>query len=249
MGRDGWLREKRREVERLRGIATNSIVPSRRDFSQFLASQRTDLALVPRLKRSDPQTGGTWGEVALTELARAFDDTDVAAIAVSTAAVHGMSSDDLVVLRGAVSAPLLRDDLCLDECQVYDSRLRGADAVRIPIRDLDDEQISKLCDVAISLHVTPVLEVANERDLERAPARPPHCVGLDCVADDGFVDVAQISNLAPLVPAHVVVVVLAEPRSLEEGSRMRGLVDGVVVGDVLLGSHRPVEEVARFLRW
>jgi indole-3-glycerol phosphate synthase len=181
------------------------------------------------------------------DLARAFDDTDVAAVAVATAAVHGMSSDEMVALRRVLTAPVLRDDLCLDECQVYDSRLRGADAVRIPIRDLDDEQISKLCEIAISLHVTPVLEVASERDLHHAPVRPPHCVGLDCVANDGFVDVSRTTDLAQLVPSRVVVVVLAEPRSLEEARQMRGFADGVVVGDVLLDSQHPAEEVTRFL--
>jgi indole-3-glycerol phosphate synthase len=242
-----WLQEKRQEVRRLGDVATNAIVPSRRDFTQFIASQRADLALVPRLKRRDPRTGGAWPAIDVVALARALDDTDVAALAVATAVLHGASASDLETVRAAVGAPLLRDDLCIDEAQLYDSRLRGADAVRIPVADLTAGELDRLCDIAVSLHITPVLEIGGRDDLEAAPVRAPHCIGLDCPSRDGFADIDATRALATLVPAHFVVIALAEPRSLDEALRLRGHVDAVVVGDALLAAVRPAAEIARFL--
>ncbi len=247
MTRDLWIREKLEEAEKLQGIATNAIVPSGRDFTQFLASQRTDVALVARLKRVDPSTGGEWRDADLVSLAELLDDTELAALAVSTAAVHGMSPQDLDSVRAVSTAPLMRDDLCVDEVQLYDSRLRGADAVRIPVTELVDELVESLCDVAVSLHMTPVLDIADRAELERAPVRAPHCVGLRCTEPDGFIDVERTRALAALVPRHIVVVSLSEPRDLAEASRLRGSVDGAFVGDVLLRASEPEREIERFL--
>ncbi len=247
MNRENWIREKRRDLEDLQGIATNAIVPSRRDFSQFIASQRRDLALVARLKRCDPQTGGAWPHVDLGGLAQLLDDTDIAAFAVHTDGLHGMAAGDLDAIGTTVSAPVLRDDLCLDETQVYDSRLRGADALRIPMAELVDDEVEKLCDIAVSLHMTPVLEVGDEDSLGRVPVRAPNCIGLSCSALDGFVDLVRVRSLAARVPRHIVVVVLAEVRNVDEALDLRGVVDGVVVGDVLLNAGQPEVEVARFL--
>lgn len=245
--RRNWLEEKRQELSRLGEVATNAMVPSRRDFSQFIGAQRADLALIPRLKRRDPDTGGAWPTLDPVAMARILDETDVAALAVATSAWHAGSTDDLTAVRGVVSAPLLRDDLCIGEAQIYDSRLRGADAVRIPIADLSVDQAGRLCEVAVSLHMTPVLEIATPAELAAAPVRAPHCVGLYCLAEDGFADLGLVRDLAHAVPAHIVVLVLAEPRSIDEALRLRGQVDAVVIGDSLLGAARPADEVARFL--
>lgn len=231
----------------MREVATNSIVPSRRDFTQFIASQRRDLAVVPRLKRRDPTTGGHWPSVDLKALALSLDDTDVAAFAVATAAGHGASITDLETMRATLDAPLLRDDLCIDEQLIYDSRLRGADAVRIPVADLPRDDADKLCAIAVSLHMTPVLEISSLAELQRSPLRPPHCAGLACAASDGFVDIDRVRALATTIPHHVVAVLLAEPRDIGEILSLRGHVDAVIAGDVLLDAERPVELVQAIL--
>ncbi len=248
MSREEWIREKRREATRLQGVATNAIVPSARDFAQFLASQRSDLALVPRLKRRDPLTGGSWPGADFAALAVGLDDTEIAALAVCTSEEHGCTGEDLETVRTAMTAPLLRDDLCFDEVQVFDSRIRGADAVRIPISELDSLDIERVSDISVSLHMTPVLEIADEADLEKAPMRAPHCVGINCVAADGFADLARVRILAGHIPRFIVVVLLAEVRSIAEGLTLRGDVDAVVVGDSILDAASPLDEVDRFFR-
>jgi indole-3-glycerol phosphate synthase len=247
MSRESWLEEKRREIVRLRGISTNAIVPSRRDFSQFIASRRSELALVPRLKRRDACTGAAWDRDLLA-MATALDETEIAALAVCTATEHGGSADDLTAVSQAVSAPVLRDDLCLDEVQVFDSRLRGADAVRLPVAELSAVHIERLIDIGVSLHMTPVLDVNSERDLERVPLRVPQCVGVNCVGADGFADLPRVCAVAGRVPTHIVVVLLAEVRTLAAARSLRGHVDGIVAGDALLGAADLAEEVERFLR-
>ena len=56
MGRARWLAEKQAEVAGLGDLAFPEIVPSRRDFTQFVATQKQGLALVPRLQRAAKPT-------------------------------------------------------------------------------------------------------------------------------------------------------------------------------------------------
>jgi len=243
-----WLQEKKSEAQQLGDLATKDIVPSRSDFSQFIGSQRTDLALVPRLKRADPFTGSDWPDADLVALARLFDDTDVGALAVCTSNLHRGAADDINAIRAAASAPLLRDDLCLDDAQVYDARLRGADAVRIPLAELEPTAVSRLSDIALSLHMTAVFDAACAADLDRAPMQAPNVIGLNCSGADGFVDIEAVARLADEAPRHLVVVVLAEIRSFEDADALRGVVDGLVVGDLLLAAANPLEVVERILQ-
>jgi len=247
MTRHAWLQEKRTQVSSLGEVATHDIVPSRRDFAQFIASQRTELGVVARLKRADPLTRGYWPDRDLEALAGELDETDVGALAVCPAAHHGGAIADLDAITRAVTAPVLCDDLFVDEAQIYLGRRAGADAVRIPITDLDAASIERLADIAVSLHMTPLLEVGDESDIEAAPMQAPNVIGLDCAGEDGFVDVERTVCLAGKVARHVVVVALAEIRSVADARRLTGHVDAVVVGDLLLDSAEPQALVAELL--
>ncbi len=236
MDRERWLEEKRQEAHDLGDLATASLVPSRRDFTQFIASQRRELALVPRLMRRDPVSGVTWPERDLVALARILDDTEVAALAVATASFHGCEGGDLRAISDAVSAPVLRDDLCIEQRQIFDSRLRGADAVCIPLAELEGGEVETLADIAISVHMTPVLEVNAAADLDKLRPRVPCAVGLRCSGADGYADLAAARRLAAMVEPPVVVILLAEPRHAAELEDMRGHVDGVVAGAAILAA-------------
>ncbi len=242
-----WLDEKRREVETIRGIATQAIVPSRRDFCQFIASQRTAVNLVPRLARRDPATETRWPDLDLVALAKDLDDTDIGALAFRSAALHGGSLDELAEVSTAVSAPVLRDDLCLHEAQVYDSRLRGADAILIPAGILDDEEVVRIADIAVSLHMTPVVAVRDRDQLARLEPRAPWCVGIECTMVDGYADLSLVGGISDAVPHHLVVVLLSELRTLDDAAALSGLVDAVVVGKSLFDRADPVAAVESYL--
>jgi indole-3-glycerol phosphate synthase len=213
---------------------------------QFVATQKRGIALVPRLKRVDPRSGRQWPSIDLLALARAADDSEAGAIAVCTAQLFGGEMEDLNAAAAAVTAPLLRDDLCIDERQVYDARLRGADAIVVPAGDMPVEKVRVMADVAASVHMATVIEVCREADLAAALAIPHACIGVNCSAPDGCVAVAQALALAKQLPPSRVVLLLAEVRDLDEAWSMRGSIDAAVVGDVLLDAADLAEVIGEF---
>jgi indole-3-glycerol phosphate synthase len=247
MQRAALVAEKRQEIQRLTGMSLKEVVPSRRDFTQFLATRRKEIALVPRLKRADPWTGAAWPSLDVLARARAYDDTGAAAIAVATAACCGGSLSDLRVVAAAVTAPVLRDDLCLDRRQLYDARLHGADAVVLPARELADAEVVTLAGIARSMHMAPVIEIFAAPELETAAALRGACLGLRCPARDGFVDPVTAKALAERIPPSCIVLLLDEVRELAELRHFTGLIDAAVVGDALLSSECAAAEIEAFL--
>lgn len=245
--RDRWLAEKRSELERLGDLRLPDVVPSRRDFTQFVATQKQGIAVVPRLQRVNPGSGASWPQLNVAAFARACDDAEAGALAVRTAALFGTSIDDLDTVGAAVSAPVLRDDLCLDRLHVYQSRLHGADAVLVPVRDGGAAAARELAAVASSVHMASVVEVVDERSLRAALDIATACIGLACAADDGRADLARVRELAARVPRHRTVVLLAEVAALDALLPLDGLIDAAVVGDALLGSPDPAARLRAFL--
>lgn len=246
MERADWLAEKEEEARRLAGMSLNEVMPSRRDFTLFVATQKRSIALVPRLKRADADTGGTWPGIDLIESAGVFDDADTAAIAVCTSRRHGGSIADLRSVAGAVTAPILRDDLVLDPRQLYDSRLNGADAVILPAAHLGRERLRELVGIAASLHMAAVVEVTEEAQLEAAVSLGTPCIGLRCQTTEGFADTRAAACLARGLPPQRIALLLAEVRALDELRALEGLIDAAVVGDALLASQDPTAAIAAF---
>ncbi len=240
------LAEKEAEVLGLVGLSLAEVMPSRRDFTMFVATHKDGLALVPRIKRSDPITGAAWPNLDVVGLARACDDAEAAALAVCTAALCHGAIDDLRAVAAAVTAPVLRDDWCIDASQLYHARLFGADAIVLPAAHLDGGGLRELSAVASSLHMASVIEVSAAGELPRALAVSSACLGLWCPGRDGFSDLAQVRTLAEQVPRQRTVLLLSEVRVLSDLHQLDGKIDAAVVGNPLLDAGDPAAQLAAF---
>lgn len=238
--------EKNAEIELLAGLSLTEVTPSRRDFAMFVATQKRGVALVPRLERADPDTGRTWPGCDLRALAQAYDEADAAAVAVATAGLYGGSITDLLAVAEAVTAPVLRDDWCLHPRQVYQARLHGADAIVVPLAQLDAERTAELLRIAGALHMAVVLEVASASELPLAIASAPACIGLRCAGADGTADMERLRALTAPIPRQRTVLLLSEVATLDALRGADGLIDAAVVGDALLDSDDPA---ARLREW
>ncbi|MNJ42017.1 Indole-3-glycerol phosphate synthase [compost metagenome] len=70
-------------------------------------------------------------------------------------------------IREAVQLPLLRKDFIIDERQIYEARLLGADAVLLIAAILDDTQLRDYLQVAASLGLDSLVEVHDQTELDR----------------------------------------------------------------------------------
>jgi indole-3-glycerol phosphate synthase len=238
MERDHILAASRAEAARLAGQRLSEVTPSRRDFAQYVDTQKLDLAVIARIG-----TSPDWPTARLVAHARACDDADVAALAVVTGAT-GRPLADLAAVADSTTAPILRDDLIVSPSQLYHARLHGTDAAIFPAAELDGEALRELVTVASSLHMASVVEVQTASDLTAALRLRHALIGLRCLDGNGHLDLAGTLRLAHDVPPQRTVLCLPAVRSAAECQRLRNTCDAVVVGETLAAT----DDVARALR-
>lgn len=232
-----WLQAKQAEIAALRGQPLREVTPSRRDLSLYVSTRRGDLAVIARVQRCEPETGRDWKSLDLVAHAMACDGAEVAALAVATDEQRDGSLDLLRAVAAATSAPVLRDDLVLHPSQLYAARLHGADAVVFPAAELTADELADLVSVAGSLHMASLVEVQSPSDLPRALDPGRAIIGIDG-------DLRTTRRLAREVPRNRTVIALREPTGIEAIRSLRGHVDAVVVGPLLLDSPDVAATVA-----
>ena len=174
--------------------------------------------LIAELKRASPSRGLLAPDVDLPAMARVYAGNGAAAISVLTDEKFFMGNLALLsALRAApeVPLPLLRKDFILSAAQVYQTRAAGADAVLLIVAALGDApgragdcSLAELHALALSLGLTPLVEVHSGPELERALALPGlRLVGINNRDLGTFsVSLDTTAALRPLVPAGLRVV-------------------------------------------
>jgi indole-3-glycerol phosphate synthase len=77
------------------------------------------------------------------------------------------SVDYLKKVKAITSLPILRKDFMIDEYQVYESKLIGADCILLIASILSDQQIEDFIYIAKKLDLDYLIEVHDENELKR----------------------------------------------------------------------------------
>src|SRR4051812_41558533 len=143
---------------------------SRRDDRPFNeALTRPGLSVIAEFKRRSPSAGAIAGAADVGAQVGAYERGGAAALSVLTDERHfGGTLEDLREARSSCELPILRKDFIVDPYQLYEAAVNGADAVLLIVRALNDEWLRSLHEVARGLDLDCLVEVHDERELERA---------------------------------------------------------------------------------
>ena len=229
------LEERRRarpqaELERELAARTDD-----RPFSEALA--RPGLSLIAEHKRRSPSAGALAEEASVTDVVGAYERGGAAALSILTERHHfGGSLDDLREARGASGLPILRKDFLVDEYQLYESAVAGADAVLLIVAALGRDDLARLHREALGLDLDVLVEVHDEQELEAALEIDAELIGINNRdLTDLTVDVRRTYDLLSDVPTGKVVVSESGYSTREELDELERVgVDAVLVGESLM---------------
>ncbi|MCS6848093.1 MAG: indole-3-glycerol phosphate synthase TrpC [Anaerolineae bacterium] len=173
-------RKRRTPLSEVRRLAETAGAPAR-DFATALRRADGLVALIAEIKRASPSKGElAQGEFQPAALARTYVANGASAISVLTDERFFKGSlDHLRQARAVVDVPLLRKDFILDPYQLYEARAAGADAVLLIVAALDDGELRDLFALACELGMTPLVEVHDERETDRALAIGARVIGVN----------------------------------------------------------------------
>lgn len=209
-----------------------------------------ELGVIAEIKRRSPSVGSIDESVDPKVRAALYAAAGAAGISVLTETDHfGGRLEDLLAARsGSAAVPILRKDFVVEHSQLASARAMGADAVLLIAALHGPGRLGSLVDGARSLGLEVLLEVHDEKELERALGTKAEMIGINARDLRTFeVDLAVVERLAPLVSSDRVIVAESGIRSIEDAARVAAAgVDAMLVGEAFMRSNDPTQLLQAF---
>jgi len=137
--------------------------------------------IIAEFKRRSPSAGTIRSNLSPTDVAARYERGGACAISVLTDEQYfGGSILDLGAIRASTALPLLRKDFIIDEIQIYEAAVAGADAVLLIAAALDDAALAKLRATAEDeLGLDALIEVHTSEELRRAVMTGARIIGVN----------------------------------------------------------------------
>lgn len=146
-------------------------------------------------------------------------------------------------VKEAVSLPVLQKDFVIDEYQIYESKQAGADALLLIARLVDGDMLSRFVSLTKQLGIEPVVEINDEKDLEKAVISGTNIIAVNARDLDTFeMDVERACELMNKIPEKFVRLGFSAIQSRDEVGKYREAgARGVLVGTALMKTSNIAE--------
>lgn len=219
------------------------------DFAGAL-KREGELSIIAEIKKASPSAGVIRADFDPVGIAREYMKSDVQAVSVLTEKDFFLGDDEyLVKVRQTSPLPVLRKDFIIDLWQVYQARCMGADAILLIVALLDDELLNKMMIVAGITGMQCLVEVHDERELERALNAGAKIIGINNRNLKTFeVDLSTTERLINRIPRDRTVVSESGIKTLEEMKYIKSIgADAVLIGESFMRAAS-VQETIKALK-
>ena len=208
-----------------------------RNFEEAL--KNSDIAVISEIKKASPSKGIIKEDFDPVEMAKIYEKSSFHAISVLTEKEYFLGDDSYIkMIKDVTTKPVLRKDFIIDEYQIYQSRVIGADAILLIARILKGE-LKKYYDLAKSLGLHVLVEVHGEDEVAEALESGAKILGVNNRNLATFdVDLKQTEKLMKRFPKDVMVVSESGIRNREDVEYLKSIgVRAVLVGETLMRGY------------
>lgn len=252
---DDIMAWKRQEVPKQKTMTPEShlralanFTPPAQDFAAALA--QPGVSLVAEVKRASPSKGLLCKDFDPVQLALTYAKGGASAISCLTDAryfqgqLQHLTDIKEALRQSKFGLPVLRKDFIFDPYQVLEARVAGADALLLIMAVLGDHEYRDLLAYTRELGMEALVEVHDEKELERALAAAPRVIGVNNRdLRDFSVDLNTTGRLRALIPDDVLVVSESGIRSEEDVRALKAMgADAMLVGETLVKLAQPDRE-------
>jgi len=218
--------------------------PPPRDFEGALraAIAAGRPAVIAEIKKASPSKGVIREDFDPAAIAASYARAGAACLSVLTDRAFFQGAPEyLVAARSACALPALRKEFVVDAYQVAESRALGADAILLIVAALDDARLGALAAQARDLGMAVLVEVHDERELDRAIALPGAILGINNRnLRDFSVSLQTTIRLLPRIPAERLVVTESGILAQRDVAQMRRHgVHAYLVGEAFMRAPDP----------
>ena len=159
--------------EKKQGLSIEELI-SKLDFQNFKESnfkeslENKTEAIIAEIKKASPSAGIISENFDPILKAKEYESFGVSALSILTEEDYFLGNIQyLKDIRAITSLPILRKDFIVDDYQIYESKLIGADCILLIASILNDEELKIFSETAEKLKLDYIIEVHNEEELLR----------------------------------------------------------------------------------
>jgi indole-3-glycerol phosphate synthase len=241
----GEVAELRKQEPERRYREMRGELQAPRDFRSAIAARDGGINLIAEVKKASPSRGVLVEDFRPLEIAERYMAIGASAFSVLTDRQYFQGSPDyLRAITQAFSLPVLRKEFIIDESQIYETRLMGADAALLIVAALEPMQLRDYLQLFRELGLHALVEVHDRRELDIAIEQGSGIVGVNNRdLRDFTVDLMTSVNLKREFPDGVLAVAESGIKRREDILLMQDAgFDAVLIGEGLLTS----EELRQF---
>jgi indole-3-glycerol phosphate synthase len=151
---------------------------SKSNFKSSISNK--DEAIIAEIKKASPSAGVISENFNPVEKAKEYESVGAAALSILTEEDFFLGSIDyLKAVKRTTSLPILRKDFIIDEYQIYESKLIGADCILLIASILSDIQIEEFVKIAKKLELDYLIEIHDEKELKRVELYKDALIGVN----------------------------------------------------------------------
>lgn len=181
--------------------------PGRFENALYIPHERPVIKLMLEIKPASPSQGLLTNNFTLAPLLKEYNRFASALSVLTDQKFFQGSLDLLSEVVQNTPHPVLRKDFIVDPYQIYEARLAGAEAVLLIVKILTDQQLRELHENSLALGMTPVIEIQNEIELNRALKLDPRVILLNNRNLETFaISFETTLALAPKIPENVIII-------------------------------------------
>lgn len=214
-------------------------------------SRPGQINLIAEIKKASPSAGVLRKDFHIEAIAKIYAEHKAAAISVLTEDKYFLGSpEDVKAVASCIALPVLAKDFIISDGQIYEARANGAAAVLLIAAILDDAQLKDFLALAQSLGLDSLVEIHDEKELDRALAAAAELIGVNNRDLKNLeVNLKTAQHLIPRIPKGKIIVAESGIRTRDDVRRLQDLgVHAVLIGETFMRASdigKKIEEIMR----
>jgi indole-3-glycerol phosphate synthase len=204
------------------------------------ALKKPGMSFICEAKKASPSKGVISKDFPYLDIAKDYESAGADAISCLTEPQWFLGSDDIFrEIRSAVSTPMLRKDFTVDQYQIYQAKVMGANAVLLICAILDTRTIAQYLDLCDQLGLAALVEAHDEAEIASAVSAGAKIIGVNNRnLKDFSVNFDNAARLRDQIPPDCLYVAESGVQRPEDVAALKQIgADAVLMGEVLMRAN------------
>ena len=238
--------KKEKNMESLKREVLNISLGEKFFFEESLRVK--DFSFICEIKKASPSKGVIVEKFPYIDIAQEYEIAGASAISVLTEPNFFKGNDKyLKDISGIVNIPVLRKDFIIDEYQIYQAKLIGADAILLICAILDETTLNNFLHLAKSLKLSCLVETHNEEEIKKALNIGADIIGINNRDLKTFtVDINTSLKLRKLIPSNKILISESGIKTAEDIKILKDIgFNGALIGESMMLSDNKIEFLSK----